>query len=304
MNGEIEIRHLRYFLAVAETLHFGKAAEKLGMAQPPLSQQIKNLERILGYPVFDRTTRGVKLTAVGEFFRERARHTLERMRNDIEITRRLGSGKEGMLNVGFSGSVMFTGLPKAIETYRRRYPNVELRLQELVTAEQIPGLLDGSLSIGFMRDGEARDGLSIESILHERFIAALPSSHRLAGNKTPLSPAALKDEPFVLFARRMGNLAFDRTVACCEAAGFRPNIVQDAPQWPTLLRLVAAGLGVSLAPACVGKLVMPGVTYRKLRSRHWSSIDIGMRADIGNPAAEVFLEIVRPVLKQGGSMRD
>ena len=299
MNDQIEIRHLRYFLTVAETLHFGKAAEKLGMAQPPLSQQIKNLERILGYPLFDRTTRGVKLTAVGEFFRERARHSLERMRDDIEITRRLGSGKEGVLNVGFSGSVMFTGLPKAIETYRRRYPKVELRLRELVTAEQIPGLLDGSLSIGFMRDGEARDGLSIESILHEQFVAALPSSHHLAGKKTPLSPAALKDEPFVLFARRMGNLAFDRTVACCEAAGFRPNIVQDAPQWPTTLRLVAAGLGVTLVPSCVQSLTMPGVTYRKLRSRHWTSIDIGMRPDLKNPAAEAFLRIVQSTLNRG-----
>src|SRR5215469_12757467 len=195
MNDQIEIRHLRYFLAVAETLHFGKAAEKLGMAQPPLSQQIKTLESILGHALFDRTTRGVKLTAVGEFFRERARHTLARMNDDIEITRRLGSGKEGVLDVGFSGSVMFTRLPKAIETYQRKYPNVELRLQELVTAEQIPALLDGSLSIGFMRDGEEWNGLSIESILHERFIAALPSSHVLARKKAPLSLATLKDEP-------------------------------------------------------------------------------------------------------------
>ena len=296
MNNQIEIRHLRYFLAVAETLHFGKAAEKLGMAQPPLSQQIKNLERILGYSLFDRTTRGVRMTAVGEFFRERARHTLARMNDDIEITRRLGSGKEGVLNVGFSGSVMFTRLPRAIESYRRLYPNVELRLQELVTAEQIPALLDGSLSIGFMRDGEDSKGLSIESILHERYIAALPSFHALARNKTALSVAALKDEPFVLFARRMGNLAFDRTLACCEAAGFRPKIVQDAPQWPTTLRLVAAGLGVTLAPACVGRLSMPGVTYRKLRSRDWTSIDIGMRPDLKNPAAEAFLAIVRSTL--------
>lgn len=296
MNEQIELRHLRYFLAVAETLHFGKAAEKLGMAQPPLSQQIKNLERILGYSLFDRTTRGVKLTAVGEFFRERARHTLARMSDDIEITRRVGSGKEGVLNVGFSGSVMFTRLPKAIETYRRRYLSVELRLQELVTAEQIPALLDGSLSIGFMRDGEERRGLAIESILHERFIAALPSSHPLARKKTPLSPAALKDVPFVLFARRMGNLAFDRTIACCEAAGFRPKIVQDAPQWPTTLRLVAAGLGVTLVPSCVRSLTTPGVVYRKLRSRHWTSVDIGMRPDLKNPAAEAFLRIVRSTL--------
>jgi DNA-binding transcriptional LysR family regulator len=300
MNRDIDTRHLRYFLAVAETLHFGKAAEKLGMAQPPLSQQIKNLERILGYALFDRTTRGVRLTTVGQFLAERAAHNLARMRDDIEMARRLGAGKEGILNVGFSGSVMLTSLPKAIESYRRLRPNVELRLQELVTAEQIPALLDGTLAIGFLRDGEARDGLVLESILHEPYIAALPSAHKLARKKL-LSPLDLKDEPFVLFARKMGNLAFDRTVACCEAAGFRPNIVQDAPQWPTVLRLVAAGLGVSLAPACVGNLMMPGVTYRKLRSRQWSSIDIAMRADLENPAAEVFLQIVRPVLRQGST---
>jgi DNA-binding transcriptional LysR family regulator len=297
MNREIEIRHLRYFLSVAETLHFGKAAEKLKMAQPPLSQQIKKLESILGYNLFDRTTRGVKLTTVGQFFAERASNTLSKMQDDMEMARRLGAGKEGVLNVGFSGSVMFTALPKAIESYRRMRPNVELRLRELVTAEQIPALLDGTLAIGFLRDGEARDGLLLESIVREPFVAVLPSRHRLAKKKL-LLPIDLRDEPFVLFARKMGNLAFDRTVACCEAAGFQPNIVQDAPQWPTVLRLVAAGLGVSLAPACVGNLMMPGVSYRKLRSRHWSSVDIGMKSGLENPAAEVFLQIVRPVLKQ------
>jgi DNA-binding transcriptional LysR family regulator len=140
----------------------------------------------------------------------------------------------------------------------------------------------------------------LEPILREPYIAVLPSAHKLARKKL-LSGIDLKDEPFVLFARKMGNLAFDRTVACCEAAGFRPNIVQDAPQWPTVLRLVAAGLGVSLARACVANLRMPRVTYRKLRSRNWSSVDIGMKSDLKNPAAEVFLEIVRPVLKQGNS---
>ena len=300
MNREIEIRHLRYFVAVAETLHFGKAATKLGMAQPPLSQQIKKLERMLGYALFDRTTRGVRLTTVGQFFAERAMNVLAKMQDDVEMTRRVGAGKEGVLNVGFSGSVMFTALPKAIESYRRMRPSIELRLRELVTAEQIPALLDGSLAIGFLRDGEERQGLLLESILREPYIAVLPSRHKLARKKL-LSPLDLKDEPFVLFARKMGNLAFDRTVACCEAAGFRPNIVQDAPQWPTVLRLVAAGLGVSLAPACVGNLMMPGVSYRKLRSRHWSSIDIGMKSDLENPAAEVFLQIVRPMLKPGNS---
>jgi DNA-binding transcriptional LysR family regulator len=297
MNQEIEIRHLRYFLAVAETLHFGKAAEALGMAQPPLSQQIRTLEGILGYRLFDRTTRGVKLTRVGHFFAERAHNTVAKMRDDVEMTRRLGAGKEGVLDIGFSGSAMLTALPKAIEAYRRVFPNVELRLREMVTAEQIPALLDGSLSIGFLRDGEPTNGLALEPILREEFVVALPAAHRLAKKSRAIRPIELQDEPFVFFARRMGSLAFDRTMACCEDAGFRPNIVQYAPQWTTGLRLVAARLGVSLAPACVGRLAMPGVVYRKLRSDRWTSVDIGMKVGQENPAAAAFLRIVRPVLK-------
>jgi DNA-binding transcriptional LysR family regulator len=292
MNKTIELRHLRYFLAVAETLHFGRAAEKLGMAQPPLSQQIRNLERNLGYPLFDRTTRGVRLTRVGQFFVERARSTVAKVADDVEMARRLGSGQEGAITVGFAGSVMFTALPKAIRRYRRMHPNVELRLREGATGEQMPLLLDGTLDLGFLRDGEERDGLTLETILREPFVAVLPAHHKLAG-KPSISPAELKDQPFVLFARRMGSLAYDRTVACCEAEGFRPNFVQDAPQWPTVLRLVAAGLGVSLAPACVARITTPGVVFKRVRSRHWTSIDIGMKARLDNPATEAFLRVVR-----------
>src|SRR6267143_654373 len=292
MKREIEFRHLRYFLAVAETLHFSKAAAQLGMAQPPLSQQIRILERMLGYPLFERTTRGVRLTKVGQYFRERARNTVTKIQDDVEMARRLGSGQEGVLTVGFSGSVMLTTLPTAIERYRRLYPRVELRLRELHTAEQTSALLDGTLDLGFLRDGEPRDGLSIESILRERFIAVLPARHRLAGSTT-IRPGDLRNEPFVLFARRMGPLAFDRTLSCCEADGFRPNVVQEAPQWPTVVRLVAAGSGISLAPACVADFAVPGVVYKKVRSRHWTSIDIGLKPDLNNPTVEAFLNIVR-----------
>lgn len=299
MKQEIEFRHLRYFLAVAETLHFSKAAAQLRMAQPPLSQQIRSLERILGYPLFQRTTRGVRLTRVGEYFRERARNTLTKMQDDVEMARRLGSGQEGVLTVGFSGSVMLTALPKAIERYRRVYPKVELRLRELVTAEQIPSLLDGTLDLGFLRDGEPRDGLSIETILRERFIAVLPARHRLARRAT-IRPRDLSKEPFVLFARRMGPLAFDRTISCCEAEGFRPNVVPEAPQWPTVVRLVAAGSGISLAPACVANFAMPGVVYKKVCSRHWTSIDIGLKPNLDNPAVEALLSIVRGQFSKKG----
>jgi DNA-binding transcriptional LysR family regulator len=239
------------------------------------------------------------LRNAGQFFSQRARITLARVTDDVEMARRLGNGQEGILTVGFSGSTMFTALPKAIEHYRRTNPNVDLRLRELVTADQIPSLLDGTLDLGFLRDGETREGLTIQPILREPFVAVLPASHKL-GKKASISPAELKNEPFVLFSRAMGTLAYDRTVACCEAEGFRPNFVQDAPQWPTVLRLVAAGLGVSLAPACVASLAMPGVIFRRVRSRHWTSVDIGMKAKPDNPAATVFLKIAGKYFSKAG----
>lgn len=300
MNREIEFRHLRYFVAVSETLHFGKAAQKLGMAQPPLSQQIRDLERNLGHALFDRTTRGVRLTKVGQFFLERARNALAKIGEDVDTARRLGSGQEGILTIGFSGSTMFTALPKVIRQYRSMHPNVELRLRELVTAEQLSSLLDGALDLGFLRDGEAREGLTMETILRENFVAVLPARHRLR-SQTAFSALELKDEAFILFDRKMGNLAYDRTVACCEAEEFRPNFVQDAPQWPTVLRLVAAGLGVSLAPACVARLTTPGVIFRALRSKHRTAIDIGMKVKPENPAAAAFLGIARKQFSKSAS---
>jgi DNA-binding transcriptional LysR family regulator len=292
MNGQLELRHLRYFLAVAETLHFGKAAAQLGMAQPPLSQQIKNLESIVGHRLFDRTTRGVRLTVVGQYLLGRARKTLDRIDQDVEMARRLGNGQEGVLSVGFSGSVMFTRLPFVIERYRSLYPKVELQLQELATAEQMGALKEGALDLGFLRDGEQDSAIRIEPLISERFVAILPKQHPLAGRKS-LRPADLREEPFVFYARKMGPRAFDRMIACCEADGFRPRIVQDTPQWPTAVRLIAAGVGVSIAPTCVSSLAMPNVVYKRLRSAHRTSIDIGIRRDLDSPIAEAFLRIIR-----------
>lgn len=297
MDEEIELRHLRYFLAVAESLHFSNAAKRLGMAQPPLSQQIKRLEDLLGHPLFDRTTRGVKLTLAGQLLAERARGTLERVADDLAQVRRLGSGEEGTLTVGFGGSVMFTNLPTVIEHYRRQYPKVELRLRELSTSAQLAGLSDGTLDLGFLRDGDPTEGLTITTLLRERYVVVLPSAHALA-RKRVLNVRDLQHEPFILFSRRMGPLAFDRTIACCERYGVRPRIVQDAPQWPTLVRLVAAGLGVSLAPACVATIAIPGAIYRELRGASRSTVDLGVKTGSNNILATHFQEIARTHLLQ------
>jgi DNA-binding transcriptional LysR family regulator len=290
MNEEIELRHLRYFLAVAETLHFSKAAHRLGMAQPPLSQQIKRLEELLGHALFERTTRGVKLTLAGELLVERAKSTIEKVHDDLAQVRRLGRGEEGTLTVGFSGSVMFTNLPTAIQSYRRKYPKVELRLREMVTSAQIAALLDGTIDLAFLRDGDPTEGIKMICMMKERFLAVLPEVHPLAQRRA-LRVADLKQEPFVLFARRAGPLAFDRTVACCEKSGFRPNIVQDAPQWPTVVRLVAAGLGVSLAPACVANVAIPGAVYREVKAGCRTTIDLGVKAGAERALATNFIEV-------------
>jgi DNA-binding transcriptional LysR family regulator len=297
MNEEIELRHLRYFLAVAETLHFSKAAQRLGIAQPPLSQQIKRLEQLLGHRLFDRTTRGVKLTLAGQLLAERARSTIEKVQDDLAQVRRLGRGEEGTLTVGFAGSVMFTDLPAAIESYRRRYPKVELRLRELNTSAQIAALLTGTLDLGFLRDADPSDGIEISTLIEERYVAVLPRAHALARRRS-LRVRDLQKEPFILFARRMGPLAFDRTIACCEKNGFRPNIVQDAPQWPTLVRLVAAGLGVSLAPACVATVAIPGAVYREIHAACRTTVDLGFKTGSATTLASNFMEIARKHLAQ------
>jgi DNA-binding transcriptional LysR family regulator len=289
---EIELRHLRYFLAVAEMLHFGRAAKKLGMAQPPLSQQIRRLEEMLGTPLFERTTRGVSLTAAGAMLRERARSTMARLEDDLEQTRRVARGEEGRLTVSFSGSVMFTELPAAIQRYRQAYPRVEVRLREMWTSEQLPALADGSVDVGFLRDGERRPELALMPLLRETFHVVLPATHALRRQRT-VDPALLAGEPFVLFSRGHGDLAYERTIRCCLDAGFQPRVVQEAPQFPTLIRLVAAGLGVSLVPACVATVPFPGAIYRPIRSKRWTSVDIGTRVDGVSATAVAFVETVR-----------
>jgi DNA-binding transcriptional LysR family regulator len=297
MGNDIELRHLRYFLAVAETLHFGRAAKKLGMAQPPLSQQIRKLEALVGAPLFERTTRGVTLTPAGMVLRERATSTMSRLADDLEQTRRVARGEEGRLRVGFSGSVMFTELPMAIQAYRRVYPRVEVQLREMWTSQQLVALADGSIDVGFLRDGERRPELEITPLLREPFHVALPADHKLRRQRT-VDPTALEGEPFVLFARRMGNLAFDRTMRCCMDAGFLPTIVQEAPQFPTLIRLVAAGLGISLVPACVATVAFPGAIFRPIRSKRWASVDIGSRVGGVSATAAAFVETVRTHFSQ------
>lgn len=292
MNRDIELRHLRYFIAVGDHLHFGRAASALGIAQPPLSQQILVLEQRLGYKLFQRTTRGVQLTEAGAVLRVRAQALLSRLAEDLAATQRVASGVEGSLRVSFSGSAMFHHLPLAIKRFRSKYPNVELILHEMVTAEQERALLDKNLDVAIMRDGPIVEGHNSTIIAREAFVVIFPRGHELAA-KTLISPSLLKAENFILFDRQKGQLAYDRIVACCHDYGFEPRVVQNAPQWTTVTSLVAAGLGIAIAPASIRKLRLPGVVFRPIQTPHRSQIDAVSRKGDMEPRVKHFVLLLR-----------
>jgi DNA-binding transcriptional LysR family regulator len=293
MNEDIELRHLRYFVAVAEELHFGRAALRLHLAQPPLSQQIRKLEEILGYPLFLRTSRAVKLTSAGEVFLERSRRTLRNVQEDMEEARSVGRGEEGYLRVGFIGSAMLTALPAMLGRYRKLYPKVNLQLHESHTSTVVQRLLKGELDAGFLRDSGPTSGLEIEPLFSEQFIAVLPEKHPLARYKT-ISAKELRDEPFVFFSPSAGSLAYAKPVSLCEQYGFRPHVVQEAPQWLTIVRLIGAGLGVTIAPACVKQIAAPNVVCLNLRSAAvQSDIELAYRTGEDRAIVEAIATVAR-----------
>jgi DNA-binding transcriptional LysR family regulator len=292
MDRDIELRHLRYFVAVAEELHFGRAAQRLHLAQPPLSQQIRKLEQMIGYPLFTRTSRSVSLTVAGEAFFESARRTLRNVQRDIDETRSIGRGEVGSLHIGFVGSGMLTNLPAIFRTYSEAYPRVRLYLHESFTARVIEGLENGTLDAGILRDGDPVTGLEVTTILSEPFVAVLPVNHPRARQKS-ISPAALRHEPFVYYPRSAGTRAFEKPLTIFEKHGFRPQIVQEASHWLTILRLVGAGLGVSVAPECVRRIASPDVVCVALRdTKVLSNMELARLAGESRSIVERFAQIV------------
>ncbi len=298
MDRDIELRHLRYFVAVAEELHFGRAALRLHLAQPPLSQQIRKLEEIVGHALFTRTSRAVQLTSAGEVFLDRARRTLRNVQDDMEEARSVGRGEVGFLKVGFIGSSMLTSVPAMLGRYRRAFPTVNLQLHESYTSMLVQALQRGTLDLGILRDGGPTEGLRVEVLFSEPFVAVLPRRHPLATRKV-ISAAALRDEPFVFFSPLAGDLAYGKPVSLCEEHGFRPRVVQEAPQWLTILRLVGAGLGVSIGPACVQRIAAPDVVCCALRgARVVSDIELACRAEDTRPIVNAFAAIAREPRKR------
>jgi DNA-binding transcriptional LysR family regulator len=262
----MELRHLRYFVAVADARHFTRAAVALGIGQPPLSQQIQALERELGTALFERKPRALTLTAAGEALLEDARRILRDVDRASERVRRVTRGESGRLRVGMINSAPFHPLiPKIIREFRRAHPQVALSLDEGPTPQLAAAVRDDVLDVAFVRPliGSA-PGLASEIVADEDMVVALPSGHPLA-KKPAVSLLALSIEPFVLFPRAVGAGLHDEIVSACRAAGFSPRIVQETSQVTSIVNLVAAGLGVSIVPASMQQVHSDGVTYRPIR---------------------------------------
>ncbi|WP_432174322.1 LysR family transcriptional regulator [Streptomyces sp. Tue6028] len=260
---EIPLPQLHAFVVLAEELHFGHAAARLDIAQPPLSQQIRRLEDKVGHALFSRTPGRVALTPAGRELLPAARGALTELSDGLAAARAVGSGRAGRLRIGFAASLALTVLPGLLRTFRQQFPDVHLDIREMTTAPQITALHDKVLDIGLLREPPADETeLSFRTVLNEPFVAVLPSAHPLAAQRT-VELAQLADDPFVLLPRAVGPRLYDRITGLCADAGFTPRIAQHAVEWQTVCALVEAGLGVSLAPASIRRIRLKRVAFRR-----------------------------------------
>jgi DNA-binding transcriptional LysR family regulator len=302
----MELRHLRYFIAVADEKHITRAAEKLGIQQPPLSLQIRALEEELGVQLFRRKPRGVELTDAGAAFLERARSILDQVERATATTRRTARGEQGRVVVGFTSSAPFHPfVPRVFRSFREMSPLVSLVLEESGSSELVQGLHNEEVDAAFIRSPVADVvGLTVRPLLEEPMLVAVPSGHPLAkgvNSKTaPLPLAALAKETFILYKRPGGPGLYDTIITACRGAGFSPRVGQEAPRIISTLNLVAAGLGVSVVPESLRRLQMDGVVYRRLEESAALSAPLILACRRGENAAAVqrFIDLVQTTAEQ------
>jgi DNA-binding transcriptional LysR family regulator len=261
----MELRHLRYFVAVAEELHFGRAAERLHIAQPPLSRQIRDLERELGVELFVRVPRGVDLTPAGHAFLPEARLTLAQAERARRTARRAAEGETGRLRVGFVEAAADAAvLPDVLGFFRTWRAEIGISLFEMDAGQQAEALRTDRIDLGILHSPplDAERWLDVDPIYDDPILVALPAAHPLARERLTLT--ALADEPFVLVPRPSAPALWDALIARCQGAGFSPRVVQEAAGWHTIAGLVAAGVGVAFAPRSLAQLQRPGVAWRSL----------------------------------------
>jgi len=298
----MDLRHLRYFLCVAEEMHFGRAAERLGISQPPLSQQIKALEEELGIRLFDRTSRRVRLTREGELFAPEARRTLQQADHAIAVARQAQRGEVGRLALGFTASAPFVpAISRSLYRFRQGYPAVQLSIQELGRTEQLAALEQGEIDIAMVRGTERPvlpDGFVTTCLSEENMVLALWEDHPLAHRAQAPAIADLRDETLVLYTITAGAGFNEYLVRLCEEEGFPLRIEYEVSGLATLLGLVAAGFGVSILAQSLERLHVDNVVYRSFSppifTRLWLVYKPGL-----SPSGQAFIGMLENADKEG-----
>lgn len=294
----MELRHLRYFVAVAEECHFGRAAERLHMAQPPLSQQIRQLEKELGVELLRRTTRKVSLTLAGERYLERARSVLAAVeRAGVEAVR-VEAGEVGRVSIGFIGSATYALLPSLARRLREDFPEIEFEFTgEMLTPRQVAALLDGSIDVALMRTPVQDEDIEVQVVRQEPLIVALPEQHPLAA-KESVRVRDLWDEPFITYPSEHRSVLHDAVLAAAQRAGFQPRRAAQVGETSTMVVFVAAGLGVAVVPESVSALQLPGVVFRPLSGAEPVELAVGRHAGRRTAAVDRVVERLRDLLAE------
>lgn len=259
----MEFRQLRYFITVAEELHFGRAAESLHLSQPALSKQIQALEDSLEVQLLERTKHWVRLTIAGQKFLETAHRILHQVEEGIQITKQVADGQIGTVRIGLTGSTLFSLTPRILKLYREHYPQVDLILTSNGTEAHVEALRTHRIDVGFVYLPIREPSLTIHPLFEEFYIAALPTCHRLARQKQ-IALQSLANEPLIFYPRSLAPVLYANFIQCCEQAGFVPNIVQEAEFTQTRLGLAAAGVGITFVLSDMQNLNAKGVVYRPL----------------------------------------
>ena len=289
----MELRHLRYFVAVAEELHFGRAAQRLHIVQPALSKQIANLENEIGVQLFHRTKRRVTITDAGRAFYEEVRVILLRIDRAVETAQMTATGQTGSLDLGFIGPAMWSVLPTLLAEHHRRLPDVRFRLSELSSVAQIASLRDGTLDAGFVRLPLYDYGdVEFKVVLREPFVVTLPEGHAAAASPL-VDLAELAGEPFIFVPRRVEPGFYDRCIALCQSYGFSPSIVEEGTGPTAICGMVATGLGITLSPASILNAPWPGVVFRELAKPGLElELAVATRREQPSSALRGFLETI------------
>jgi DNA-binding transcriptional LysR family regulator len=291
----MDIRHLKYFLAAAEELNIGRAAARLHISQPPLTRQIRSLEKNLGVDLFVRTAKGVELTQAGEMFREEAANVIMLFEAGIDRVQRAGEGKLGRLDVGIFGSAIYDVIPRLLQDFRTKLPGVNIVLHTMNKSEQIEALRQRRITVGFNRMTPPMPDIGRELVLTERLFAVLEKSHPLVGLKA-VPFRALAEHPLVLFPN-VGRPNFvDRVIELCKLQGFEPTIAQEVGDAVTGIALVARGFGITLVPeSAATSLQIEGTVYRPFADAPHATVDLSVlyRANDHSPLLKSFLAVVR-----------